>query len=653
MSDAPEHPATPQQRFGELRALLQAPPGRLSWGMICDLLARWEDADDAGLDQALGYAARQLDRWPDRLRVVPLRWLHRSARGRPPRALTLCRHLAAALDDSPESAALMDRSLRQLPRAQLSLGALSIRGRHHLLPRHLGPLLGHLQQLHLDGGALAANADTFTAATSLPRLDALCVDPAGLDPRHVAALATGPLFQGLQSLALGPGPCEPLLFALLQDDRLGGLQRLSIRGSKLSHSSLLQLAGAPQLAAVTDLQLSAVGLDDAAAAKLAGAPLLADLRALDLCDNPALSTEGITALLQQSPLHTLRLRGCLGGDALAIALASCDALAELEVLELSSCGMSWRGLEALATAPHLERLRVLRLRDNVIKGSRGARAAAGLQGAAFASGLEELDLGGKNKIGPRGAASLASLPALRRLSLARNDIGIEGLRAICRPGALPALTTLNVAGNKLGPPAMAALAARPPGLRELSVGTAYVRNEVGDAGLAALLDGPALSTVERLNLYNARIGSEGARALASSPSVARLLSLSLSLNTIGDDGVHGLATSPRLGHLRQLSLESNDISDLGAAYLVGSTTLTNLDVLFLDGNPLTAHAGCSVLQHHPRLGTLEVLSLPRHGGYFSFSPLAPASQASLAVFDARLHRPYELWFGFHTPDDSR
>ena len=90
--------------FGELRSLLQQPPSAQVWEALCALVfpAKWEKT----ADQWLPYAQDQLDRrWPDDLRVMPLKWAQRK---RPPSALQLVRHLSLSYETHRQRDMLLD-----------------------------------------------------------------------------------------------------------------------------------------------------------------------------------------------------------------------------------------------------------------------------------------------------------------------------------------------------------------------------------------------------------------------------------------------------------------------------------------------------------------------------------------------------------------
>ncbi len=112
----------------------------------------------------------------------------------------------------------------------------------------------------------------------------------------------------------------------------------------------------------------------------------------------------------------------------------------------------------------------------------------------------------------------------------------------------PSLLELGM--NNIGPAGLRALLAA-PGLEDLVVLEAD-RNALDDAVVADLAGSPRLAGLLRLDLgLNPGIGPVGAEALAGSPHLRRLASLSLGGCSIGETGARALLNSP---HLRRLQL---------------------------------------------------------------------------------------------------
>src|SRR5262249_7295048 len=132
------------------------------------------------------------------------------------------------------------------------------------------------------------------------------------------------------------------------------------------------LAGQPFLGRLTSLGLSYSALGPEEVHVLTASPFLGGLRSLSLDGDEALEDDGVGVL------------------------AGCPGLAGLESLSLFDAGLSAEGVRALASSPHLRRLKVLDLAENFT----GPRAAAA---------LEELYLDW-NRIGDKGAKALAASP---------------------------------------------------------------------------------------------------------------------------------------------------------------------------------------------------------------------------------------------------
>lgn len=61
------------QRFGELRSLLQQTPDEASWAELCAHLAAWT-FDEHFHEAVLPYVREELERWPEHLKIAPRSW---------------------------------------------------------------------------------------------------------------------------------------------------------------------------------------------------------------------------------------------------------------------------------------------------------------------------------------------------------------------------------------------------------------------------------------------------------------------------------------------------------------------------------------------------------------------------------------------------
>ncbi|MEZ4235513.1 MAG: transglycosylase domain-containing protein [Myxococcota bacterium] len=230
-------------------------------------------------------------------------------------------------------------------------------------------------------------------------------------------------------------------------------------------------------AGLQELDLNAVGADEAAVAALARAAFAPRLRALLLSDQAV-------------------------GPGGALALASVP-FAALGSLALSRAGLDLGAVRALSEAGALRHLASLSLAGTPL----GAEAAVGL----VAPALERLDLGACG-LGDAGVARLVALTApLRQLDLSDDDLGDAGATALAAWPALAGVRTLRLAGNRIGDAGALALAAL-PALEHLDL----ARNGVSPAGAAALKATPLWASGARVDLAD---NTGTAPAAAAVPTV--------------------------------------------------------------------------------------------------------------------------------------
>jgi uncharacterized protein (TIGR02996 family) len=288
-------------------------------------------------------------------------------------------------------------------------------------------------------------------------------------------------------------------------------------------------------------------------------------------DTLTLGTEEFLArtgvLARLVPLRHLLLRRA---DPRADALAAAPYLHGLEILsfvDYYDLPLTARGARALASSPHLGRLRNLYLLHNDL-GDAGVQALAG---APWLRGLQTLVLAanGLSAVGVRALAESPLTESLGSLWLDRNDLGEEGAAALAFTPLWPRLRTLSLNSTDIDPAGVMALAAAPSGiLTRLNV----KNNPLGSRGAERLAGTTWLRTLTTLHLSNCGLGDEGAEALARSPHLAGLQKLDLESNGITDRGARALADSPYLGRLQSLSLAGNAISDAALAALSHLTT---------------------------------------------------------------------------------
>jgi hypothetical protein len=132
-------------------------------------------------------------------------------------------------------------------------------------------------------------------------------------------------------------------------------------------------------------------------------------------------------------------------------------------------------------------------------------------------------------------------------------------------------------------------------------------SELGDAGLAGLLDGPAFGQLEEVYLHRCGVETGGAEVLGNSPGLAGITKLSLPNQPLPVEAVRAVTAGRFWPNLRELVLWSCELGDEGAAALDAAGP-TQLRVLKLSGNQI-APLGLRTLAAGPILRTVEVLDL--------------------------------------------
>src|SRR5262249_41027511 len=95
---------------------------------------------------------------------------------------------------------------------------------------------------------------------------------------------------------------------------------------------------------------------------------------------------------------------------------------------------------------------------------------------------------------------------------------------------------------------------------ELWLGTANYGADTTPDDLAGILAGTRLPSLVRLGLRNSEIADDVAVAAARSPLLGRLRGLDLSLGTLGDRGAEALLAGPHLARLEKLDLHHHYVS---------------------------------------------------------------------------------------------
>jgi Ran GTPase-activating protein (RanGAP) involved in mRNA processing and transport len=396
------------------------------------------------------------------------------------------------------------------------------------------------------------------------------------------------------------------------------LKILNLSRHPLGAAGMQALAGARWLGNLRRLVLDGCGLGAAALRALAGASFFPKLESLSLSSNDFDGAAVRALLASEAPIALASLDLSLNpiGPAGAAAIAEARCLASLASLHFYECKLGPEGAAELARAslPALDELRLLH------EGLGDAGMIALVSGSLRARSL----CVGKDTIGPEGVRAIArsgwplralslyenrfddeaariladaDLPSLESLSLDDNDVGPAGLGALLASESLRSLAELSLRTNRLGPEAFVQMGPRIRGLRRL----ALAHDRIGDDGARALAIAPA-DALRALDLSHNRIGPAGLAAIARAPWFRSLTELDLSHDTIGPDA--GAIAWPK--GIERLTLSWTGIGDDGAVALAASPcrpTHLSLDHGGIGDRGAVALAGSRVLER------VKVLSL--------------------------------------------
>lgn len=242
--------------------------------------------------------------------------------------------------------------------------------------------------------------------------------------------------------------------------------------------------------------------------------------------------------------------------------------------------------EALANCPFLDRLASL----TIYAQHSGPALAAALAGSPYLDHLRRLCLG-RNRLGDEGVAHLTKRvwPALEYLDLSDNNLSLTAAELLQKVSCFPRLRFLQLRGNQLGLSGATHLA-EPP-LRDQLVALGLASNQIGRCGGGDLLSAlHRLLAIPRLDLANNGLTPQLLRYLwnpfPSNPDSSRLQVLDLSRNDLGDAGVVFLTQGPGFAQLRILVLAWCNIGDTGACALAESDRFPCLHTLDLSNNPI-------------------------------------------------------------------
>lgn len=390
--------------------------------------------------------------------------------------------------------------------------------------------VANLKVLRLAGNRIGPDGAAALAMSPHLKLEELDLAHNGIGAHGAAALALSKNAAHLRILLLAHNELgRQGLRTLLGSSGFESLEELDLSANRIGAAGALDLASSPFMRRLHRLRLADNDLGDAGLATLLSAPNSAGLRALDVSQNDLshagagllsgghpqleeldlsrnpLGNEGAVALgeaLARMRVRSLRVNQCgFRGEHLALLLKG--AAGRLRVLEASGNHLGETGAAALVRLPQATCLVELNLADDEL----GPGGASALVSAAKLASLVALNLD-SNAIGDEGASALvrssAGLPALERLSMADNDIGVDGALALACSTLAARLNVLDLAHNRLGDSGAEAVAFQSwPGLRELRLAD----NGVGFAGVASLLGDRGLSGLLGLDVtHNAQVG---------------------------------------------------------------------------------------------------------------------------------------------------
>ena len=578
--------ASTSELFGEVRSLVNRRATRADWHALIRLVERWPDPDHLA-EVVIPYLHDALDDWPESLRLAPSRWVEQVGAGelRPEHALAdswrwgrLDPEDFNALAALPEGSAVRDLQFMQprgdLEQADALLGArfipklealsvcVSAARRDSTFPsllRDHRERFVSLRRLELAGFHLGAPSWLFDAPFTL---DELTLEAVRISPKWLSELfEQAETWPTLTSLDLGHSFLSSVVRELAIQAPDWNLKRLGLARNRLVEES---------------------------AALLANARVFSGIEVLDLSQNGGLASvwpEQFSQALGMRGLRVMKLGQVPIGDVGLSLIVNARAAENLEGLHIPQCGVTNAGLDALAGARSLQRLRFLDINKNY-----------------------ECD--------GRGIARLAGSPVVR---------GLQVLR--CSSIELGELGASALAGSRF--------------LNELEE-LVMVNLGLADRQFAELSASPVFGRLKSLRLDVNRLSVDGMTALSRSVHGVGLQRLALPINPIGDDGARVLARSENLGQLESLDIRGCQVGDAGVAALASSTRFAKLRELGLGGNLIGA-SGFAALKEAPWLPQLEELTLWGHQSYDDAALGALDDLIDSDRISARVRRQL-LWF---------
>lgn len=175
------------------------------------------------------------------------------------------------------------------------------------------------------------------------------------------------------------------------------------------------------------------------------------------------------------------------------------------------------------------------------------------------------------------------LSLLKALRMPGNNLGNAGILALIDTASLTALEELDISGRGVSERYNDDQIVRSPGMESLATweGLASVRllnlsgNDFGQVGLRTLLRSPHVGALKELILRGTRLGGGAMSEFRNAMPQLRLESLDLGENVLGEPGAKYLAAAPCLGELKTLRLDRCEIPLTGARPLVDDAPFIN------------------------------------------------------------------------------
>ncbi len=432
--------------FGEVRAILHAPPDASAFGRLCAMLDDWDDPVELA-DQVLPYCHSHLERWPDEVRLLPSAMAWALACGESPvsvpfaRSAKLLFSASQTLEPAFESGLLRQMRILRIEKARMSPHEARVIGEADL--PHLASLdLGVM--LHRGMGTQGAAA----LASLVPQLRLLNLNNCRVGDGGVRALFTQPV-EALVGLSLASCNVGDDGVRALASASWPALECLDLSRDVFGSAAFEALLSSGAMPSLVFLRATSVPLDVEAVRAIPHT-----LRELTL--SPPVGVDDLIEALPHDHWTSITL---LSGDASARgarALARRD-LSMLEQLRLYDQRLGDEGAQVLSQAA-FPALTVLSLRGNDL----GAQGAAALTQAPWFGSVRELNLG-SNPIEDEGVISLcqSDLSSLRVLSLKHCGVGRRGAEALASCPGLANLESLSINLRRSEPRAALALATSP------------------------------------------------------------------------------------------------------------------------------------------------------------------------------------------------